>query len=39
VLRARGARDRADAAVAEARAIGAALGLRPLGGPLPFESR
>ena len=39
VLRARGARDRADAAVAEARAISAALGLRPLGGPLPFESR
>jgi len=24
--------------VGEARAIGAALGLRPLGGPLPFES-
>jgi ATP/maltotriose-dependent transcriptional regulator MalT len=37
VLRARGEPDRAEAAVAEARGIGGALGLRPLGGPLPFE--
>jgi hypothetical protein len=38
VLRVRGARDRAEVVAAEARAIGSALGLRPLGGPLPFES-
>jgi ATP/maltotriose-dependent transcriptional regulator MalT len=38
VLRVRGARDRAEVMAAEARAIGGALGLRPLGGPLPFES-
>jgi len=38
VLRARGVRDRAEVVAAEARAIGSALGLRPLGGPLPFES-
>jgi hypothetical protein len=38
VLRARGVPDRAAAAAEEARVIGAMLGLRPLGGPLPFES-
>ena len=38
VLRVRGVRDRAEVVAAEARAIGSALGLRPLGGPLPFES-
>jgi DNA-binding SARP family transcriptional activator len=38
VLRVRGARDRAEVVAAAARALGTALGLRPLGGPLLFES-